>query len=94
MQALMMHALTRIYRFQSSPGQKAGCKQADRSGESLDRAVSILTRPEGRVQALYLNSLSGLREPPETALPVCFHHPDHVLSPATIQVRTRTFRLR
>ena len=55
--------------------------------------VSILIRPEGRMQRLYLNFLSVLREPPDTALPICFHCPDHSLSPATIQLRTRISRL-
>ena len=37
-------------RFQSSPGQKAGCNL--QAGDGLVRAVdvSILTRPEGRMQ--------------------------------------------
>ena len=40
--------------FQSSPGQKAGCKVAFGGvldGSDYRRVVSILTRPEGRVQA-------------------------------------------
>ena len=55
--------------------------------------VSILIRPEGRMQRLYLNFLSVLCEPPDTGLPVCFHRPDHFFPPATIQLRTRTSRL-
>ena len=35
--------------FQSSPGPKAGCNE-DYTKEMLDWIVSILTRPEGRVQ--------------------------------------------
>ena len=55
--------------------------------------VSILIRPEGRMQRLYLNFLSVLSEPPDTALPICFHCPDHSLPSATIQLRTRTSKL-
>ena len=79
--------------FQSSSGQKAGCNTPDKRGNGHQGAVSILIRPEGRMQRLYLNFLSVLREPPDTALPICFHRPGHPLSPATIQLRTRTSRL-
>ena len=79
--------------FQSSSGQKAGCNACDRKVEDGDQFVSILIRPEGRMQRLYLNFLSVLREPPDTGLPICFHCPDHSLPPATIQLRTRTSKL-
>ena len=55
--------------------------------------VSILIRPSGRMQRLYLNFLSVLGEPPDASLPICFHCPDHSLPPATIQLRTRTSKL-
>ena len=50
-----------FYRFQSSPGQKAGCNPFMKSTRSRTTSVSILTRPEGRMQ---LHDLSGLP---------CFH---------------------
>ena len=58
-----------------------------------EELVSILIRPEGRMQRLYLNFLSVLREPPDTGFPICLHCPDHFFPPATIQLRTRTSRL-
>ena len=36
--------------FQSSPGQKAGCNRAGQTHPLRGLSVSILTRPEGRVQ--------------------------------------------
>ena len=57
------------------------------------KGVSILTRPEGRMQCLYLNFLSVLREPPDTGFSICFHCPDHFPPTATIQLRTRTYKL-
>ena len=36
--------------FQSSPGQKAGCNVPRSVGAAVTHSVSILTRPEGRVQ--------------------------------------------
>ena len=63
------------------------------SGEQTRYVVSILIRPSGRMQRLYLNFLSVLREPPDTGLPICFHCPDHFFPPATIQLRTRTYKL-
>ena len=39
-------------RFQSSPGQKAGCNDHQAVGVDRVGVVSILTRPEGRVQLL------------------------------------------
>ena len=72
--------------FQSSPGQKAGCNKVRIRSLSPSEQVSILTRPEGRMQRLYLNFLSVLREPPDTGLPICFHCPDHFFPPATIQL--------
>ena len=96
-------------RQQSSPGQKAGCNAASRrfnphparrpdaisDGGSMTPwpSVSILTRPEGRMQCLYLNFLSVLREPPDTGFSICFHCPDHFFPTATIQLRTRTYKL-
>ena len=79
--------------FQSSPGQKAGCNQPIPAIYDPRRFVSILTRPEGRMQCLYLNFLSVLREPPDTGFSICFHCPDHFFPTATIQLRTRTYKL-
>ena len=45
-----------------------------------DDIVSILIRPEGRMQRRYLNFLSVLREPPDAGLPICFHRSDHFFS--------------
>ena len=82
-----------ISAFQSSSGLLAGCNNHRRSDVHGDDPVSILIRPSGRMQRLYLNFLSVLREPPDTGLPICFHCPDHFFPPATIQLRTRTSRL-
>ena len=89
--------------FQSSSGQKAGCNLLARTdngsfnplkaGCNEHRQVSILIRPEGRMQRLCLNFLSVLREPPDTGFPIGIHWPDHLFPPATIQLRTRTCRL-
>ena len=42
--------LSREYLFQSSPGQKAGCNTSSMASPCSRLTVSILTRPEGRVQ--------------------------------------------
>ena len=42
------------YRFQSSPGQKAGCNIPVQPAHARAYRVSILTRPEGRMQHLFL----------------------------------------
>ena len=39
--------------FQSSPGQKAGCNLAPTPASKNSWYVSILTRPEGRMQSVY-----------------------------------------
>ena len=39
-----------VLLFQSSPGQKAGCNTGPDSDKAINHAVSILTRPEGRMQ--------------------------------------------
>ena len=40
-------------RFQSSPGPKAGCNMVRTSTLSMELIVSILTRPESRMQLGY-----------------------------------------
>ena len=47
---------TRRIPFQSSPGQKAGCNTGVRIGKTWGVQVSILTRPEGRMQYWSLRS--------------------------------------
>ena len=79
--------------FNPHPARRPGATAHKHWPVACHDRVSILTRPEGRVQRLYLNFLSVLREPPDTALPICFHRPGHPFSPATIQLRTRTSRL-
>ena len=49
--------------FQSSPGQKAGCNGQFLQGLGLPVEVSILTRPEGRVQ---LSSIEARNQEIET----------------------------
>ena len=78
--------------FNPHPARRPDATAAPAQAEDA-RDVSILIRPEGRMQRLYLNFLSVLREPPDTGLPICFHCPDHFFPPATIQLRTRTSRL-
>ena len=79
--------------FQSSSGQKAGCNRYLVASAAVMMLFQSSSGQKAGCNRLYLNFLSVLREPPDTALPICFHCPDHSLPPATIQLRTRTSKL-
>ena len=80
--------------FQSSPGQKAGCNVRVWTGPSTLRLFQSSPGQKAGCNRLYLNFLSVLREPPDTGFSICFHCPDHFFPTATIQLRTRTYKLR
>ena len=61
--------------FNPHPARRPDATGASKRPGCGPKLVSILIRPEGRMQRLYLNFLSVLREPPDASLPICFIAP-------------------